>query len=334
MVDTEDYFMFKDLAREQEQTTGRVNISELSRETGFDRKTVRHYLSQDLPPETSRTRNKPSKLDPYKPHIKERLEKYPRLSRVRFFEEIQKQGYDGKPTILGDYLRQIRPRISVLPEIRYETQPGEMIQCDWLEYLYSRPDGSEKKIYGFSMVLGYSRMRYVEFSRSQDLQAFLEGHLRAFEYFGGIPKVILYDNPGSVVLKRKYPSTASEFHPAFVDLRDHFDFTSRLCRPYRAKTKGKVERSIGYIKDNFLYGREFNSVEDINLQAREWMDVVNRKVHGTTHEIPFDRLHQENLRPFTSYPSYIFQKSYQRKVSNDCYISLYFPFRIFDKNVE
>ena len=163
MVDTEDYFMFKDLAREQEQTTGRVNISELSRETGFDRKTVRHYLSQDIPPKTVRTRNKPSKLDPYKPHIKERLEKYPRLSRVRFFEEIQKQGYDGKPTILGDYLRQIRPRIPVLPEIRYETQPGEMIQCDWLEYLYSSTDGSEKKVYGFSMVLGYSLFSLTQF---------------------------------------------------------------------------------------------------------------------------------------------------------------------------
>jgi len=120
--------MFKDLAREQKQTTGRVNISELFRETGFDRKIVRHYLSQGIPPETSRPRNKPSKLDPYKSHIKGRLEKYPRLSRVRFFEEIQKQGYDGKPTILGDYLRQICPRILALPDIRYETLPGEMIQ--------------------------------------------------------------------------------------------------------------------------------------------------------------------------------------------------------------
>lgn len=323
MVDTEDYFMLKDLAREQEQTIGRINISELSRETGFDRKTVRHYLSQDRPPEAPRTRNKPSKLDPYKPYIIERLEKYPRLSRIRFFEEIQKQGYDGKPTILGGYLRQIRPRIPVLPEIRYETPPGEMIQCDWLEYFYSRPDGSEKKVYGFSMVLGYSRMRYVVFSRSQDIQAFLEGHLRAFEYFGGISKVILYDNLRSVVLKRKFPSTASEFHPAFVDLRDHFGFTSRLCRINRAKTKGKVERSNGYIKDNFLYGREFNSIEELNLQAQEWLDVVNRKIHGTTHEIPFDRLPQENLRQFTSYPLYICQKTYPRKVSSDCYISLY-----------
>jgi transposase len=100
MADKEDYFMFKELAREQEQTTGRVNISELSRETGFDRKTVRHYLSQDIPPETSRTRNKPSMPDP-----------------KRFFEEIQKQGYNGKSTTLGDYLRQFRPRIPALPDV-------------------------------------------------------------------------------------------------------------------------------------------------------------------------------------------------------------------------
>ncbi len=110
MVTEEDYFMFKDLAREQEQATGRVNISELARETGFDRKTVRHYLSLDRPPETPRTRNKPSKLDPYKPYILKRLEKYPRLSRVRLFEELQERGYEGKITIFGDYLRHVRPR--------------------------------------------------------------------------------------------------------------------------------------------------------------------------------------------------------------------------------
>jgi len=310
--------MLKDLAREQELITGKVNISELSRETGFDRKTVRYHLYCESPPDTPCTRNKPSKLDPYKPYIRKRLEKYPRLSRVRIFEEIQKEGYDGKLTILGDYLRVIRPVIPTLPEIRYETPPGEMAQCDWLEFYYSCSDGSEKKVYGFSMVLGYSRMRYVEFSQTQNLQAFIEGHLGAFEYFNGVTKVILYDNLKSVVLKRKYPSTASEFHPEFIDVRDHFGFTSRLCRIYRAKTKGKIERAIGYIKGNFLYGREFNSLDDLNLQAREWLDVVNGKVHGTTHEIPFDRLAQEKLSPFSSYPPYIFKKKYPRKVSRDC----------------
>ena len=155
--------MLKDLA--QEQATGRVNISELSRETGFDRKTVRYYLAQDHPPVTPRTRNKPSKLDRYKPYILARLEKYPRLSRVRLLEEIQSLGYGGKTTILGDYLRQIRPTIPVLPEIRYETKPGEMAQCDWSECIASHPDGSEEKVNCFSMVLGYSRMRSIEFTK-------------------------------------------------------------------------------------------------------------------------------------------------------------------------
>lgn len=173
------------------------------------------------------------------------------------------------------------------------------------------------------MVLGYSRVQYIEFTPAQDIQTFLTCHLQAFEYFDGVTEVILYDNIKSVVLKRKYPSTASEFHPAFVDLRDHFGFTARLCRVYRPKTKGKVERSIGYVKDNFLYGREFASLTDLNNCAREWLDNVNNKVHGTTHEIPFDRLPRENLRPISSYPPYIFQKTYERKVSRDCYFSLY-----------
>ncbi len=315
--------MFKDLAREQEQATGRVNISELARETGFDRKTVRHYLSLDRPPETPRTRNKPSKLDPYKPYILKRLEKYPRLSRIRLFEELQERGYEGKITILGDYLRQVRPTIPVLPEYRYETRPGEMAQCDWAECLVSHPNGSEREVNCLSMVLGYSRVLHIEFTLSRDIQTFLECHLHAFEYFGGIPQIILYDNMKSVVLKRKNPSTESDFHPAFVDLRDHFGFTARLCRPYRAKTKGKVERTIRYVKENFLYGREFKSLDELNLRAREWMDTVNGRVHGTTHEIPFDRLFRENLRPFSSYPPYIFQKKYSRKVSRDCFISLY-----------
>ena len=206
--------MLKDLAREQEQNTGRVNISELSRETGLDRKTVRRYLRSDHPPETPHTRNKPSKLDPYKPYIQERLEKYPRLSRVRLLEEIQALGYTGKSTILGDYLRQIRPRVSVLPELRYETKPGEMSQCDWSACHYSSSQGLEQKVNCFSMVLGYSRVQYIEFTPAQDIQTFLTCHLHAFEYFDGVTEVILYDNIKSVVLKREYPSTASEFHPS------------------------------------------------------------------------------------------------------------------------
>jgi len=116
--------MLKDLAREQEQATGRVNISELSRETRFDRKTVRYYLSHDRPPVTPRTRNKPSKLDPYKPYILKRLEKYPRLSRVRLLEEIQELDYDGKATILGDYLRRSARRSWFSPKSGMRPNPA------------------------------------------------------------------------------------------------------------------------------------------------------------------------------------------------------------------
>ncbi|MCP1716377.1 transposase [Methanocalculus alkaliphilus] len=323
MLEDEEYFMLLDLARKQELATGKVNISLLSRETGYDRKTIARHLSLDQPSKHPQTRNKPSKLDPFKPYIQERLNNYPRLSRVRLLEEIQDLGYDGGPTILGDYIRQIRPNITIPAEIRYETKPGEMMQCDWLEYPYETADGSRKKVYGLSMVLGYSRMRYVEFFPNQGLPALLKGHLGAFEYFGGVTDMILYDNLRSVVLDRKYPSTASEFHPLFADFRDHFGFTSRLCRLGRAKTKGKVERAIHYIKDNFLYGRTFHSIEDLNLQARKWLNCVNGKVHGTTHEIPFDRQVRENLRPFSSYKPYLLKRKESRKVSKDCYISLY-----------
>jgi hypothetical protein len=133
---------------------------------------------------------------------------------------------------------------------------------------------------------------------------------------------ILYDNLKPVVLIRRYPSTASDFHPIFTDFRDHFGFISRLCRPYRAKTKGKIERTVSYVKDNFLYGRQFNSLDDLNLQAKEWLDTANHRVHGTTYEIPAERLLKENLTPISSISPYILRRTIERKISKDCYLSL------------
>lgn len=305
--------MLRDLAREQEQSTGKVNISELSRETGLDRKTIRHHLSSNKPPDTPKTRARPSKLDPFKPYILGRLEKYPRLSRVRLLDEIQNLGFDGKTTILGDYLRQIRPNIPTRRD-----DPMSLVRLHLLLHRWFRKE--DKLLLDGPRLLSCSVCRVYSEPGSSDIPCLSSAGLCIFRWSD---RTILYDNLGSVVLKRKYPSTASEFHPAFIDLRDHFGFIARLCRVYRAKTKGKIERTIGYVKDNFLYGREFNSFNDPNIQALTWMKQVNSKVHGTTNEIPFDRLPQENLRPFSSYPTYLFKKRYPRKVSRDCYISLY-----------
>jgi transposase len=323
MIDEEEYLMLRDLAQEQEITTGRINISALSRHEGYDRKTIRKYLLEPNFPSERHRQTRKSKLDRFKDHIHQRLEQFPLLSSVRLLEEIQSHGYTGRDTILKAYLREVRPKPVIIAEARFETKPGVQAQVDWSNCIYVLPDGTWKTVYCFSMVLGYSRMRYVEFCTTTDLTTFLKCHQNAFEYFGGVTKEILYDNIKVVIIKRKNPSTASEFHPAFADFRDHYAFIAYLCRPYRAKTKGKIERAIGFVKDNFLYGRIFSSLEDLNAQARQWMEKVNHQVHGTTFEIPADRLAKETLRSISSIPPYLIKRVEDRLISKDCYVSLY-----------
>lgn len=232
-------------------------------------------------------------------------------------------GFTGKRTILGDYIHTHRPHPPSLPEWRYETKPGVQSQVDWAACRYNLPDGIIRKVYCFTMILGYSRMRYVEFTRSTDQVTLLRCLQNGFEYFGGVTKEILFDNIRTIVMKRKYPSSESDFHPVFIDFRDHYGFIFRLCRPYRAKTKGKIERVVHYVKHNFLYGKTFNSFEDLNREAIQWLQKVNNREHGTTHEIPSIRFLSENLTPFKSFPVYHIVCRYDRKITKDCYISLH-----------
>lgn len=315
--------MLHDLVQEQELSLGKVNISSLSRQTGYDRKTIRKYISSPRSHPERFHHKKGSKLDPFKDYLQQRLEKFPNLSSVRLLEELKEKGYSGGYTILKDYLRIIRPKQINLPEIRFETKPGVQAQVDWADCLYVNPDGNLKKVYCFSMILGYSRMRYIEFTRSKNLITFLLCHQNAFGFFGGVTQEILYDNLKSVVLKRHPTSTSSQYQPQFADFRDHYGFTAYLCRPYRAKTKGKIERTVGFVKNNFLYGRTFSSIEDLNVQAKLWMEKINNQEHGTTYEIPSVRFQKENLVKITLYPPYIIKSRETRKASNDCFISVF-----------
>ena len=315
--------MLHDLAQEQELTHGKVNISFLSRLTGYDRKTIRKYIGSPRSHQYNFRHPKGSKLDSFKAYLKTRLEQYPDLSSVRLLEEIREMSYIGGYTILKDYLRTIRPKRHILPELRYETKPGVQAQVDWAECYYDLPEGDRIKVYCFSMVLGYSRMRFLEFTRSTDLYTFLLCHQHAFEYFGGITQEILYDNLKTVVLKRHPTSTLSQFQPVFAEFRDHYGFTAYLCRPYRAKTKGKIERTIGFVKSNFLYGRTFSSIDDLNVQVRHWMEKVNNQEHGTTFEIPIVRFQNENLTSIRSIHPYVIKRKEVRQVSKDCFVSVF-----------
>lgn len=167
-------------------------------------------------------------------------------------------------------------------------------------------------------MLGYSRTIYVEFTRSQNIESLLRCHLHAFDYFGGYPKELLYDHIKTVILTESTEGQGRRWNPKFLDFAGYYGIQPRLCRPYRARTKGKVERSIGYVKDNFFLGRSFTGLEELNHQARLWCDTkANTRVHATTKEVPFQRLKRENLLSHTQRPVYDTSEVVARKVTRD-----------------
>lgn len=314
MIETEEYLMIRDL-----HTQG-LNISQISRKTGYDRKTVRTHLNNNSMPEIKERGKKESKLDPYKEYIIQKLNEAP-FTASRLFREVKEMGYKGKYTIVKDFIRESRPEQGVAATLRYETKPGVQAQVDWSEFGRVEIDGKTLKLYCFNMILGYSRMRYIEFTLSIDVTTLMKCHLNAFRYFGGYPKEILYDNMKQVVIFRALKVSESEWQPKFEDFFKFYGFIPRLCRPYRPQTKGKIENTVSYVRRDFFLGRSFSSFPDINIQSKPWLKMINSNIHGTTHEIPLDRLKIEELKTVDRVPEYLLIYEETRKISRDCYIS-------------
>jgi len=314
MLKVEEWLLIRDLYSQG------FSISEISRQTGFDRKTIRKYLKIKTLPGPQKRPGRKSKLDPFKPYILEKLKEGP-YTAARLYREIKGMGFDGGKTIVKDFIQKVRPKQVVPAVLRYETKPGIQAQVDWGEVGKVEVDGKIKKLFFFSMILGYSRMRYVEFTLSTDTSTLIQCHLNAFQYFSGCTQEILYDNMKQVVIKRALKSSDSEWNSLFEDFFKHYGFIPRLCRPYRPQTKGKIENTIGYVKRDFFLGGEFSSLGNLNSQALEWLIRVNSSVHGTTHEVPLERFKEENLILLDQVPPYKVVKIETRKVSRDCYVS-------------
>ncbi len=267
------------------------SVREIARLTGHSRNTVRKLLRTKRTP-TPVPRGRISKLDPYKPYLTERWQAHG-LSAVRLWPEIVAKGFSGSAQIVRRFLHELKaarqpdPRLTV----RFETPPGEQAQCDWAEVgRYPQPDGTSVRIYAFVMVFGYSRYLYTEFTRSMSLATLIRCHQNAFAFFGGWPRRILYDNMRQVVVGPE------RINAQFLDFTRHHGFEVKRCRPYRPRTKGKVERSVSYLRDSFLNGRTFSGLDDLNAQGRHWLgSVANIRIHGTTHARPCDRLLEETL---------------------------------------
>lgn len=285
------------------------SIKSIARETGLSRNTVRKVLREKVPVAYARE-SRPGLLDAYKDYALKRFGEG--ISAIRIFQEIQPMGFAGSYDLLRKYLGEHRKhqRAEQRVTVRFETPPGEQAQCDWAEVgRFADAYGKVCRVYAFLLVLGFSRMLYVEFTRSMDVFTLIRCHQNAFAYLGGWTRRILYDNMKQVVV------SATRVNPIFLDFARHHDFLIQRHRPYRPRTKGKVERSVDYLKDNFLKGRTFEGIEDLQGQGRQWLEqVANVRVHGTTQARPADLWKQENLVPMNSVRPFQLIHCEQRRV--------------------
>lgn len=321
MLKEEEYLLLRDISQRFRHPDGKINYSALARHTGYDRKTLRKYLARNILPKSKPRKPKPSKLNNYKDFILQRFTEYPEISAARIFRELRERGYSGGITIVRDYVSTIRPHEDISAIYRYETKPGVQAQVDWGDCGRILIDGTTHHLYCFAYVLGYSRLKYIEFTLKTDVQTLMECHKHAFEYCTGIPQEILYDNIKQVVLKRAIKPKDHAWNIQFEEFFTHYGFIPRLCRPYRPQTKGKIEKVVGFVKRDMLYGGAFQSFTHLNEQARTWMDRVNATPHGTTNEIPFDRFKKENLKPIAGIPPFITSIMEPRKITRDAYLS-------------
>jgi transposase len=303
-----------------------LSIRAISRLIGYDRKTISKYLIQAGGVPVYRPRAKsPGKLDSFKPYLEERMRAGVWNARV-LLQEIREQGYAGGYTLLTDWLRPKRESARTTAVRRFETPPGKQAQVDWGHLGTVEINGEDSKLWGFTFTLGYSRTMMAEAAVDQKLGTLLRMHEEAFRQLGGVPAEILYDRMRTVWLETDERGEIV-WHPVFLDFAQYWGFTPRLCRPYRAQTKGKVESGIKYIRRNFLcglQGREPGCLSDLNAQLRRWIwGVANQRVHGTTHEEVTSRwrIDQSALQPLDGRPPYPYIDDELRKVARDAYVS-------------
>jgi transposase len=299
-----------------------ISKSETARMLGLDRKTVSKYLKLKEIPKYVREKGVKSKLDSFKPYIATRLSEY-NLTAQKIYEEIVKQGFDGKYGIVHKHVSSIKAEYKSKAVLRFETLPGEQAQVDWGYFgsIFDKDERREIKLYCFVMVLGFSRMKYIEFCTDMKVETFLKAHNNAFLYFGGHTKEILYDNLKAVVIKRALRAKDSEFNKKFMDFAGFYGFQPILARPYKPTTKGKVENTIKFIRSSFFAGEEFSGLKDINERALEWLKIKNGTQHSFTHCVPSEQLKQELLIPVTIEKLYDTSIIKYRKVLTTSYIS-------------
>jgi transposase len=256
----------------------------IARRVGLDRKTVRRYIARGLePPVYGPRKPRIRQLHHFENYLRERVTAFPELTGRRLHRELRELGYTGSYSVLTDFLRDIRPPAAPEFERRFETPPGRQAQVDFAHFrvVFTDEPGTERVIWLFSFVLGHSRMLWGRFVPHQDLPTLLRCQAGAFEALGGVPEQILYDRMRAVFSREDPASGHIVYNPTLVAFARHYGYLPKACQPYRAKTKGKVERPFRYIREDFFLGRSFRNVDDLN-SANSITGSIPSRTHAPT----------------------------------------------------
>ena len=259
----------------------------IARDLRLARTTVKKYLEEPAQSVVRRA-HRGSKLDPYRELIDQFLEQDPEVKAPVVVQRLQSKGFDGKISIVRDYIQEKRGRIKHrAPFIRFESPPGKQVQIDWGHFGTLSYDDTKRKLYALAVTESHSRMLYVEFTHSQKQEALHQSLVNAFHFFGGTPEQIVVDNMLTAVIERQ--GAMIRFNEAFLDFLRVFKIVPRACNVRAPHEKGKVENSIKYLRGNFWPLRTFTNLTDVNNQARQWLDTVaNVRIHQTTGKRPTD----------------------------------------------
>jgi transposase len=301
-------------------------VGTIATELGIHHDTVERAIEADRFARAPRP-VRPSLLDPYKPFIDEVLDKHPKLRATRLLEMIRARGYAGGYCPLMRYVRSARPATKAEAFLKLTTLPGEQAQVDWGHFGKVQIGAATRTLSCFVIVLSWSRAMYARFTLDQTLETFLYGHALGFEALGGVPRRILYDNLKSVVIERV--GEHIRFHPQILECAGHYHFAPVPCAPYRGNEKGKVERTIQYLRHGFFAARRFASVEDLNRQLADWIERIAhaRPVPGEPSRRPVrDALADERAR-LLPLPAEHFECGHVRPVASGKQ-----PYVRFDRN--
>jgi transposase len=300
-----------------------MSVSGIARRFDLDRKTVRRCLRQGEWQAYARSPKLETLLTEHAQFLTERAAQVNYSARILYQELRSRRGYLGSYDTVKRFVAPLREagRAEELCQTRFETGPGEQSQIDWGQlgtYFRAQPI----TLHVFVLTLGYSRRGFYYACANEQMSQFLEAHERAFEHFGGLTREHLYDRPRTVC----HPNDEGRrvWNPTFKSFAEYWGFEPRLCRAYRAQTKGKVESGVKYLKRNFAPGRSFVDIVDFQEQLDQWnAEIADRRVHGTVHELPIERFERErpHLMARGGQPGFALARSVSRIVAEDWLVS-------------